>query len=103
MTQLPAIRAPRFWQIPFPSTSGTFATYTFSPSGRRSPSAAPRLANLQQNHFRFAKSLAIPAAAAIYNARLYEYATIYSTELESNAKKLTETQKALEESQRRTP
>ena len=55
------------------------------------------------DHFRFAKSLAIPAAAAIYNARLYEYATIYSTELESNAKKLNETQKALEESQRRLP
>lgn len=49
------------------------------------------------DHFRFAKSLAIPAAAAIYNSRLYEYATIYSTELESNAKKLNETQKALEE------
>jgi PAS domain S-box-containing protein len=55
------------------------------------------------DHFRFAKSLAIPAAAAIYNARLYEYATIYSTELESNVKKLNETQKALEESQRRSP
>ena len=44
-----------------------------------------------------------PAAAAIYNARLYEYATIYSTELENNAKKLDETRKALEESQRRSP
>jgi PAS domain S-box-containing protein len=51
-------------------------------------------------HFRFAKSLAIPAAAAIYNARLYEYATIYSAELETQAKKLNETRKALEESQR---
>jgi PAS domain S-box-containing protein len=54
------------------------------------------------DHFRFAKSLAIPAAAAIYNARLYEYATIYSTELENNAKKLNEAQKALEESQDRS-
>jgi len=53
-------------------------------------------------HFRFAKSLAIPAAAAIYNARLYEYATIYSAELETHVKKLNETQKALEESQRRS-
>jgi PAS domain S-box-containing protein len=39
------------------------------------------------DHVRFAKSLAIPAAAAIYNARLYEYATIYSTELETHIKK----------------
>jgi PAS domain S-box-containing protein len=53
-------------------------------------------------HFRFAKSLAIPAAAAIYNARLYEYATIYSSQLETHVRKLNETQKALEESRRRT-
>jgi PAS domain S-box-containing protein len=39
------------------------------------------------DHVRFAKSLAIPAAAAIYNARLYEYATIYSAELETHIKK----------------
>jgi PAS domain S-box-containing protein len=31
-------------------------------------------------HFRMAKSLAIPAAVAIHNARLYEWAQIYATE-----------------------
>jgi GAF domain-containing protein len=31
-------------------------------------------------HFRMAKSLAIPAAAAIQNARLYEWAAIYAAE-----------------------
>lgn len=67
-----------------------------------SPLAHSRLASLRADHFRFAKSPAIPAAAAIYNAPLYEYAIIYSTELESNVKKLNETQRAPEESQRRS-
>jgi PAS domain S-box-containing protein len=35
-----------------------------------------------QEHLRLAKSLAIPAAVAIQNARLYERAEIYGTELE---------------------
>jgi GAF domain-containing protein len=34
-------------------------------------------------HFRLAKSLAIPAAVAIHNARLYEWAQIYAAERES--------------------
>jgi PAS domain S-box-containing protein len=80
--------------VPLTTANGMFGLLSIG-------SATPRKFTI--DHFRFAKSLAIPAAAAIYNARLYEYATIYSTELESNAKKLHETQKALEESQRRSP
>jgi GAF domain-containing protein len=38
-------------------------------------------------HFRLAKSLAIPAAVAIHNARLYEWAQIYAAERESLLKK----------------
>jgi len=38
-------------------------------------------------HFRLAKSLAIPAAVAIHNARLYEWAQIYAAERESLIKK----------------
>ena len=34
-------------------------------------------------HFRMAKSLAIPAAVAIHNARLYEWAEIYAAERQS--------------------
>jgi PAS domain S-box-containing protein len=85
----------RCWMgVPLTTANGMFGLLSIGASTPRKFTA---------DHFRFAKSLAIPAAAAIYNARLYEYATIYSTELESNAKKLNETQKALEDSQRRTP
>jgi PAS domain S-box-containing protein len=80
--------------VPLATATGMFGLLSIGASMART---------FTPDHFRFAKSLAIPAAAAIYNARLYEYATIYSTELESNAKKLNETQKALEESQRRSP
>jgi PAS domain S-box-containing protein len=38
-------------------------------------------------HFRLAKSLAIPAAVAIHNARLYEWAEIYAAEREDLLKK----------------
>lgn len=47
-------------------------------------------------HLRLAKSLAIPAAVAIQNARLYERAEIYSAELEQ---RLTDLQQAREELQ----
>jgi PAS domain S-box-containing protein len=47
-------------------------------------------------HLRLAMSLAIPAAVAIQNARLYERAEIYSTELEQ---RLAELQQAREELQ----
>jgi PAS domain S-box-containing protein len=79
--------------VPLMTASGMFGLLSIGAS-------TPR--KFTPEHFRFAKSLAIPAAAAIYNARLYEYATIYSSELETHVKKLNETQKALEESQRRT-
>lgn len=48
-----------------------------------------------QEHLRLAKSLAIPAAVAIQNARLFECAEIYSTELERRLDDLETTQQAL--------
>lgn len=48
-----------------------------------------------QEHLRLAKSLAIPAAVAIQNARLYERAEIYGTELEHRLADLELTQQAL--------
>ncbi|HXM96150.1 MAG TPA: PAS domain S-box protein [Candidatus Dormibacteraeota bacterium] len=52
-------------------------------------------------HLRLAKSLAIPAAAAIQNARLYERSEIYASELEFRIAELKQTQKALEQSESR--
>ena len=46
-------------------------------------------------HLRLAKSLAIPAAVAVQNARLYERAEIYGTELEQRLADLNQTEKAL--------
>jgi GAF domain-containing protein len=43
-------------------------------------------------HLRLAKSLAIPAAVAIQNARLYEWAEIYAAERQSLLKKADGTQ-----------
>jgi PAS domain S-box-containing protein len=48
-------------------------------------------------HLRLAKSLAIPAAVAIQNARVHERAEIYATELEARLQELRETQKALDD------
>jgi PAS domain S-box-containing protein len=48
-----------------------------------------------QEHLRLAKGLAIPAAAAIQNARLYECAKIFGTELKKSASDLEEAQSAL--------
>jgi PAS domain S-box-containing protein len=56
--------------------------------------------NFTPDHFRHARSIAVPAAAAIYNARLYEYTVIYSEQLERSLAELKDTQKALEEKQR---
>jgi PAS domain S-box-containing protein len=50
-------------------------------------------------HLRLAKSLAIPAAVAIQNARLYERAEIYGTELEQRLEDLEQTQKALRQAE----
>lgn len=53
-----------------------------------------------QEHLRLAKSLAIPAAVAIQNARLYERAEIYGAELERQLAGLDQTQRALENAER---
>jgi PAS domain S-box-containing protein len=55
-----------------------------------------------EEHLRLAKSLAIPAAVAIQNARLYERAEIYGAELEKRLADLEQTQKALELAEKRT-
>ncbi|MGC1383100.1 MAG: PAS domain S-box protein [Candidatus Acidiferrales bacterium] len=49
-------------------------------------------------HLRLAKSLAIPAAVAIQNARLYERAAIYGEELGQRLKELKQMQDALDQS-----
>lgn len=53
-------------------------------------------ASFTQEHLRLAKLLAIPAAAAIQNARLYECAKIFGTELKKSASDLQEAQSALQ-------
>ncbi len=50
-----------------------------------------------QEHLRLAKSLAIPAAVAIQNARLYEQAEIFRAELEQRLADLEQAEKALRE------
>jgi PAS domain S-box-containing protein len=52
-----------------------------------------------QERLRLAKSLAIPAAVAIQNARLYERAEIYGTELEQRLADLQEIQQALKQAE----
>lgn len=49
-----------------------------------------------QEHLRLAKSLALPAAVAIQNARLYERAEIYGSELEKRLAELERAQQALQ-------
>jgi PAS domain S-box-containing protein len=51
-------------------------------------------------HMRLAKSLAVPAAVAIQNARLYERAEIYGAELEKRVADLAHTQQALQQAER---
>ncbi len=51
-------------------------------------------------HLRLAKSLAIPAAVAIQNARLYERAEIYGIELEQRLADLNETEQALQQAEK---
>jgi PAS domain S-box-containing protein len=53
-------------------------------------------------HLRLAKSLAIPAAVAIQNARIHERAEIYAAELEARLRELREAQKALEHVERKS-
>jgi PAS domain S-box-containing protein len=52
-------------------------------------------------HFRMAKSLAIPAAVAIQNARLYEWAEIYAAERKSLLRKADAAKELLGEDQDR--
>ncbi len=52
-----------------------------------------------QEHLRLAKSLAIPAAVAIQNARLYEQAEIFRAELEQRLADLEQAQKELRQVQ----
>jgi transcriptional regulator with GAF, ATPase, and Fis domain len=54
-------------------------------------------------HFRKAKSLAIPAAVGIQNARTQERAAIYASELEVQLKELHKAQRALQEARADTP
>jgi len=49
-------------------------------------------------HLRLAKSLAVPAAVAIQNARMYERAEIYAAELEARLRELQKTRKVLKHS-----
>jgi PAS domain S-box-containing protein len=58
-----------------------------------------RANSFTEEHLRRAQLLAIPAAAAIQNARLYECAEIYATELEKHLQNLHQTQKALHRSE----
>src|SRR5262249_32656940 len=53
-----------------------------------------------QEHLRRAELLAIPAAAAIQNARLYSTAEIYGSELEKRLADLQTTESALDRSER---
>src|SRR3984957_10627233 len=54
---------------------------------------------LSQDHLRRTELLAIPAAAAIQNSRLYERAEIYGSELQRRLTDLRQTEKALEQSE----
>jgi PAS domain S-box-containing protein len=51
---------------------------------------------LTAEHLRLAKSLAVPAAVAIQNARVHERAEIYAAELQARLQELREAQEALE-------
>ena len=52
-----------------------------------------------QDHVRRTQLLAIPAAAAIQNSRLYERAEIYGSELQRRLTDLRQTENALEQSE----
>lgn len=55
---------------------------------------SPRLFTTE--HLRLARSLAIPAAVAIHNARVHERAEIYASELEVRLRELRDTQQVLQ-------
>ncbi len=79
----------RSWMgIPLMTANGMFGLLSIGASTAR---------RFSTEHFRLAKSMAAPAAAAIYNVRLYERAEILASELEFHINKLKETQKQLEQ------
>lgn len=55
---------------------------------------------LTREHLRLAKSLAVPAAVAIQNARIHERAEIYAAELKLRLEELREAEKALRNASR---
>ncbi len=57
---------------------------------------------LTREHLRLAKSLAVPAAVAIQNARIHERAEIYAAELALRLRELREAEKALRNASRGT-
>jgi PAS domain S-box-containing protein len=92
--QTPAFANTRSWLcIPLVASDFVFGLLSLC---SREPSRFTR------EHLRLAKSLALSAAVAIQNARLYERAEIYAYELELKLKELKETQAALEQTQTRS-
>jgi PAS domain-containing protein len=61
--------------------------------------ATPSPNTFTQDHLRRTQLLAIPAAAAIQNSRLYERAEIFGSELQRRLTDLRQTEKALEQSE----
>jgi transcriptional regulator with GAF, ATPase, and Fis domain len=64
-------------------------------------SDTPHLLTIE--HLRLAKSLAVPAAVAIQNARVHERAEIYASELELRLGELHATKRALERAEQTPP
>lgn len=62
---------------------------------------AQKKKTLTAEHLRLAKSLAVPAAVAIQNARIHQRAEIYAAELELRLSELSAAQKALAEAKQK--
>jgi PAS domain S-box-containing protein len=76
--------------VPLVASQNMLGLLSFGDTGTRA---------FSQEHLRLAKSLAIPAAVAIQNARLYERAEIYGAELEQRLVDLQQTQQALRQAE----
>ena len=86
--QIKPLAGNRCWMgVPLMTAKGMFGLLSIGAS-------TPR--RFTPEHLRLAKSMAAPAAAAIYNVRLYERAEIYASELEHYIDELKQTQKQLE-------
>ena len=66
---------------------------------RSYPSCSHQPNHFTQDHLRRVELLAIPAAAAIQNARLYSTAEIYGSELEKRLEDLQKAEQALDQSE----